>query len=179
MKSLPEFIVFDPVTNNKKDVPILTHESKNLSLPLTEEDHQDIQTLKAKFESEPTAAGLAAAQIGIAKKIIIFHANKQNTPPIIWINATYKGLDNGGFSEDYESSFSVKDAAGLVKRFNKIHYTGYDADGNQVKGVAKDFFARVIQHEIDHSNGVLFTDIATKVISREEYLKLYPSSRAE
>ena len=57
---LPDYVVFDPVTKNKKDVPVLTHEAKTVEFPLTEEDKKDIQTLKSKFEQEGNAAGLAA-----------------------------------------------------------------------------------------------------------------------
>jgi peptide deformylase len=183
-QKLPDYVVFDLESHNEDEVQILKHPAKELTFPLSEEDLYDIKTLEAKFDQEDGADGLAAVQIGIAKKIIVFRADDpalkkfrsdfiQMMPKTIWINPTYKGLETHGFSEDYEGCYSVKDVAGIVKRFNKIHYTAYDIKGHQVKGLAEGFLARIIQHEIDHINGVLFTDIATKILSREEYAKIY------
>ena len=175
---------------NKDAVPVLTHQAKEVHFPLTKEDKEDIQTLKKKFEQEdPLPAGLAAVQIGIAKRIIIFEADDpeikkfrsdftQMMPRTIWINPSYEGVAEEGYEKDWEACYSVKDVAGLVKRFKKIRYKAYDQNGKAIEGTAEGFLARLIQHEIDHLNGVLFTDIAEKVMSRDEYRKMREEQKA-
>ena len=90
----------------------------------------------------------------------------------IWINPKFTGIDEAGYHEDYEGCFSVEGVAGLVKRYKKIKYEAYAADGTPVTGTVEGFLARLIQHEIDHLDGVLFTDIATKIIPIAEYRQM-------
>lgn len=137
----------------------------------TVDDKRDIKILEAKYDVEENCAGLAAPQIGIAKKIIIFAAEgseelrkwrpdfTQYMPKTIWINPTYEGITQATH-DDYEACFSVKGIAGLVKRYQKIRYHAFTPEGKEVSGEAEGFLARIIQHEVDHVRGVLFVDIA-------------------
>lgn len=181
-KPLP-YVVFD-MKAQRPD--ILSHCASPLSFPLSEEDMKDIQMLEQQFDYEKNCAGLAATQIGIAKQIIIFAAPEnpdlkkwrpdftQAMPKTIWVNPSYEGIEEEGFHEDYEGCFSVADVAASVKRYKKVKYHAYDINGNEVNGVAEGFVARIIQHEIDHVQGILFVDKADpeKILLVEEYRAL-------
>jgi len=70
---------------------------------------------------------------------------------------------------DYEGCLSVPDVYGKVERYKKIKVDATDISGDRIKIKAQDFFARTIQHEIDHLDGVLFTDrVIGGVISEQE-----------
>lgn len=77
----------------------------------------------------------------------------------IWINPTYEALTSATY-DDYEGCFSVKEIAGLVKRYQKIRYHAFTPEGKEVTGEAEGFLARIIQHEVDHIRGVLFVKVA-------------------
>jgi peptide deformylase len=93
-------------------------------------------------------------------------------PKTLWINPSYEPLGEE-MHEDYEACFSVKDIAGLVRRYKQVHYRAYDKDGKLIEGKAEGFLARIIQHEIDHLNGILFVDLVpqSELMSIEEYRK--------
>jgi peptide deformylase len=167
-ENLPEYVT---VSSRKEYNSILKSPAKDLSFPLSVDDKRDIKILEAKYDVEENCAGLAAPQIGIAKKIIIFAAEgseelrkwrpdfTQYMPKTIWINPTYEGITQATH-DDYEACFSVKGIAGLVKRYQKIRYHAFTPEGKEVSGEAEGFLARIIQHEVDHVRGVLFVDIA-------------------
>ncbi len=60
--------------------------------------------------------------------------------------------------EDFEGCLSVKDIYGKVSRYEKVRVKALDENGNPVRLTAEGFLARVFQHEIDHTNGILFID---------------------
>jgi peptide deformylase len=149
---------------------ILRTQSRLLNFPLSKEDLEDIKILEIKYDNEENCSGLAAPQIGITKKILIFATPKdeafkkfrpdwtQSMPKTIWINPTYQGIAEEGIHEDFEACFSVGEVAGLVPRYKKVYYEAYDVHGQFQNGTAEGFLARIIQHEIDHLEGVLFID---------------------
>lgn len=98
--------------------------------------------------------GLAAPQVGINKKIIIVKPQKEM---YVFINPviTYKG---GKMEKDTEGCLSVPGEWIDIERFTEIEveFTGEDGDRYKVK--AEDFFARIIQHECDHLDGILIVD---------------------
>lgn len=164
---LPDYVVADVM---KKEIPaVLRTPAAALSFPLNAEDQRDARTLEAKYDQEGNCAGLAAPQIGIGKKVIIFAAPNdsnlkkwrsdltQTMEKTLWINPSYEGVGEEK-AEDYEACFSVSNLAGLVKRYKKIRYKAYTIKGKLVEGRAEGFLARIIQHEVDHVNGILFTD---------------------
>uniref|UniRef100_A0A1B6LUJ2 Peptide deformylase n=1 Tax=Graphocephala atropunctata TaxID=36148 RepID=A0A1B6LUJ2_9HEMI len=172
---LPDYVVAD--MSNLKDTQqsSIRQQSTILSFPLTEQDKIDIKILETKFDNEKNCAGLAAPQIGITKRFIVFKVEKeagvsQAFPKTVWINPTYKKA-----SEEtemaYEQCFSVNGVTAPVKRYKRIHYTATDVDGNAVQGTAEGFAARVIQHETDHLDGILFIDLVAsrkKIITVKE-----------
>lgn len=106
------------------------------------------------------SAALAAVQIDQLKKIIIVRNdfdNKSNQEFTALINPEIIKCE-GEITDDYEGCLSVKDIYGLVPRYNKIRVKAVDIDGNPVRFKAEGFLARVIQHEIDHTNGIVFID---------------------
>jgi len=106
-------------------------------------------------------AGIAAPQIGSDQRVICYGGKTQRypmanaCPPKLLVNPAYQPLGDE-LNDDWEGCLSVPGLRGLVARFTHVKYTGFDVDGNPVNGQASGFLARVLQHEIDHLNGVLF-----------------------
>jgi len=107
-------------------------------------------------------AGLAAPQIGVDLQLVIFgFRNNQrypDAPPVpetVLINPTITPI--GDAEEDgWEGCLSVPGLRGVVPRFARIRYTGFDADGMPIDREAEGFHARVVQHECDHLIGTLY-----------------------
>lgn len=163
-KELPIFIVEN---NNQREV--LTKPASYVNFPLAQEDKDLIQRMKYMVkESLGDCAGLAASQVGFAKRIIVYHVQAEwrewrhdlesEVPLTVLINPSYEPLAEAGKALDWERCFSVRDFRGKVYRHNLIHYRGYDEMGNLVEGIARGFLARLLQHEIDHTNGKLILD---------------------
>ena len=104
--------------------------------------------------------GLAAPQVHLSKRIIIFinpdieEKEKIEVTPLI--NPTFKPL-NDEKEDDWEGCLSIPGMQGLVRRYKKITYSGFDLDGREISRQVEGLHARVIQHEIDHLNGILYT----------------------
>ncbi len=106
------------------------------------------------------SAALAAVQVDRLEKVAIIRADfddKKNREFIALINPEIVKAE-GELIEDYEGCLSVKDVYGKVPRYSKIRVRALDADGKEVRFKAEGFLARVIQHEIDHTNGIVFID---------------------
>ncbi|MEZ0192357.1 peptide deformylase [Ralstonia solanacearum] len=113
--------------------------------------------------------GLAAPQIGISLRIIVFELDGGDSasgeppiPPTILINPVISGM-NGDLVDGVEGCFSVPGYIGTVPRYSEITYLAQDLEGRVLKGSAAGLRARIIQHEIDHLNGVLYVDRASEV----------------
>ena len=104
--------------------------------------------------------GLAAPQIGISKRVIIAY-NEEDDKIYELINPVI--IESEGIVSGQEGCLSVPGRIGTVKRFVKIVVEGQNAKGDKIKIEAKDMFARVLQHEIDHLNGILFIDKAENI----------------
>ena len=106
--------------------------------------------------------GLAAPQVHIDKSILIFRNpeidNSQDSS--IQITALINPvIDNIGeeTNDSWEGCLSIPGMLGLVRRYSKIRYSGYDIDGNKITNEAEGLHARIVQHEYDHLNGMLYT----------------------
>ena len=111
---------------------------------------------------ETQGIGIAAPQIGVNLRVIIFggasdrYPGEEPFPLTKLINPTYKVLDET-LEEGWEGCLSVKGVRGLVPRYKKIVYTGYDVEQKTlITREASGFHARVVQHECDHLEGKLF-----------------------
>jgi peptide deformylase len=99
--------------------------------------------------------GLAAPQIGILKRIVIVMDGDKIIPLV-----NPKIIEYSGEAIDYEGCLSVKKQTVKVKRPTMVKVQALDKDGKEIEFVAKDFFARVICHELDHLDGILIVDKA-------------------
>ncbi|NQS70683.1 MAG: peptide deformylase [Desulfobulbaceae bacterium] len=101
--------------------------------------------------------GLAANQIGVPLQVIVVDSSTPGHRDFMaLINPV---ISNGqGSVFDEEGCLSVKECLAKVKRFQKIHVTAQDVDGNPFAFDAENRFARIIQHEVDHLLGKLFID---------------------
>ena len=112
---------------------------------------------------EANGVGLAAPQIGILKRVIVIDPHDGETELIKMINPEIVYAD--GEQLGPEGCLSIPGLSGDVIRKQKVTVKGWDFKGNEVTIEASDFLARIFQHEIDHLNGILFTDIATSIYS--------------
>ena len=106
--------------------------------------------------------GLAAPQIHISSRIIIFqNPDIQNEESKVEITALINPiLENISeeTNDNWEGCLSIPGMVGLVKRYSKIKYSGFDLEGNTITKEASDLHARIVQHELDHLNGILYTN---------------------
>jgi peptide deformylase len=103
---------------------------------------------------------LAAVQLDELYRIVIIRNdfdNKDDRSFSVFINPEVIKLE-GEIEEDYEGCLSVKDIYGKVPRYTKIRLRAQDELGRSIRVKAEGFLARVFQHEIDHTNGVMFVD---------------------
>jgi len=111
---------------------------------------------------EKGGIGIAAPQIGVNLRVVIFGFEKSERYPdakpipfTVLINPVIEVLSQEQ-EEGWEGCLSVPGLRGLVPRFTKIRYRGFDADGRPIDVTAEGFHARVVQHECDHLDGILF-----------------------
>ena len=107
-------------------------------------------------------AGLAAPQIGVNLRVVIFgvHANPrypdaEEVPDTVLINPVLEPMSEVS-EEGWEGCLSVPGMRGWVPRWKHLRYWGCDENGNRFSREAQDFHARVVQHECDHLDGVLY-----------------------
>lgn len=107
-------------------------------------------------------AGLAAPQIGISLQLVIFgieentrYPEAEEIPFTILINPVITPLSDE-VEDDWEGCLSVPGLRGMVPRFTKLRYQGYDQYGNAIDRTVESFHARVVQHECDHLEGILY-----------------------
>lgn len=106
------------------------------------------------------SAALAAVQIDRLDRVVIVRSDfddKQVRDFTTLINPEIVKYE-GAIVDDYEGCLSVSNVYGKVPRYNKIRIKAMDIDGSEVRFKAEGFLARVIQHEIDHTNGIVFID---------------------
>ncbi|WP_300675130.1 peptide deformylase [Desulfoluna sp.] len=154
---------------------IVTYPAKSLAEPsekITEID-DTIKTLienMAETMFEAPGAGLAAVQVGVNKQLIVVNTTEGDEAEnsyMALINPEIVESDGEFISED-EGCLSVPELRATVKRFNRVKVTALDPDGNAVELNEEGFPAVVLQHEIDHLNGILFLNRISS-LKREMY----------
>ena len=107
-------------------------------------------------------AGLAAPQIGVPLRVVIFGVKSNprypgidDVPDTVLINPVLTPLSEE-LEEGWEGCLSVPGMRGWVPRFHKLRYTGFDQAGRSFQRDVEGFHARVVQHEVDHLDGVLY-----------------------
>lgn len=124
---------------------------------------QDMQDATIDWEASrahEVGVALAAVQIDSLLKIVVVrnnYDNKEDHTFTVFINPEITKYD-GEIIEDYEGCLSVKNVYGKVPRSSKVKVKALDLDGREFRVTAEGFLARIFQHEIDHTNGIVFVD---------------------
>ncbi len=107
-------------------------------------------------------AGLAAPQIGVGLRVVIFgvdsnprHPDAEPVPYTVLINPSLVALSEE-IEEGWEGCLSVPGMRGVVPRYRHLRYTGVDPEGTPIDRSVSGFHARVVQHEVDHLDGILY-----------------------
>jgi peptide deformylase len=135
------------------------------SEPVNQFDMQELRELLADMRDTMHAlngAGLAAPQIGVGLRVVIFgvqhnprYPDAETVPETVLINPVITPLDTA-MEEDWEGCLSVPGLRGLVPRHAHIRYQGRDEFGALIDRTVSGFHARVVQHECDHLDGILY-----------------------
>ncbi len=142
----------DPVLLQKA-VPVTAFDTPELHSLI--EDMQDTMAYM-------NGAGIAAPQIGVSLRVVIFgvgsnprYPDAEQVPYTVLINPTLAPV--GDAQEDgWEGCLSVPGFRGVVPRYQRLHYTGFDQYGKPIDRLVSGFHARVVQHECDHLDGILY-----------------------
>lgn len=107
-------------------------------------------------------AGLAAPQIGVRLRVVIFgveanprYPQAEPVPFTVLINPVLTPLTDE-LEEGWEGCLSVPGLRGVVPRWTHLHYSGFDPEGEPIEREVRGFHARVVQHECDHLDGILY-----------------------
>lgn len=107
-------------------------------------------------------AGLAAPQIGVLQRVVIFgvahnprYPGAEAVPDTVLINPILTPLGEQ-WEDDWEGCLSVPGMRGLVPRLQRLRYSGFDETGKRFEREVSGFHARVVQHEVDHLDGILY-----------------------
>lgn len=134
--------------------------------PVTAFDTPELHALIRDMEdtmADANGAGLAAPQIGVDLQVVIFGTGASNprypdapvVPRTVLLNPVITPLD-AEEEEGWEGCLSVPGLRGVVPRWRRIRYQGFTPDGGRVDREAEGFHARVVQHECDHLQGMLY-----------------------
>ena len=133
--------------------------------PVTAFDTPELHDLIADMQDTMDAmsgAGIAAPQIGVSLRVVIFGVGKnprypdaEQVPYTVLINPTLTPISEA-MEDGWEGCLSVPGMRGLVPRYSRLHYTGFDQFGSPIDRMASGFHARVVQHECDHLDGILY-----------------------
>jgi len=133
--------------------------------PVAQFDTPELHALLADMHDTMIAAegvGLAAPQIGVGLQVVIFgfqhserYPDAEPVPYTILINPTLAPLDDA-MEDGWEGCLSVPGMRGVVPRYTRLRYLGYDQYGKPIDRNVEGFHARVVQHETDHLNGILY-----------------------
>lgn len=131
---------------------------KQFDTPVLKELLQDMQDTMAALNG----AGLAAPQIGVSLQVVIFgvehsprYPDVESVPFTVLINPILTPLTEEQ-EEDWEGCLSIPGMRGLVPRYTHLRYQGVDETATPIDRTVAGFHARVVQHECDHLNGILY-----------------------
>jgi len=151
---------------------------RGIAEPISDPTAAEIAELVQDMRDSLTAVGgvgLAAPQIAVPKRLVIFEvpaeraesedgeaAEEGGVPSTILINPVIEPL-NEEKALGWEGCLSVPGLRGLVPRYTHIRYSGLRLDGTKIECEAKGFHARVVQHECDHLDGILYPERMTNL----------------
>lgn len=127
-------------------------------------------------------AGLAAPQIAVPRRVVIFGVQKnprypevEEVPTTVLVNPKITVLDEA-LNEDWEGCLSLPGLRGRVPRYARIRYEGFDQNGEPFMREAGGFHARVVQHEVDHLDGILYPQRMLDLSSFGYEQELFPDA---
>jgi peptide deformylase len=141
--------------------PLLLQRAAEVVRFSTQELHDLVADMQDTMR-DANGAGLAAPQIGVSLRVVIFgfehnerYPDAPSVPPTVLVNPvlTPLGIE---LEEGWEGCLSVPGMRGLVPRFQRLRYQGYDPLGAPIDRTVDGFHARVVQHEVDHLDGILY-----------------------
>jgi peptide deformylase len=155
---------------NKDDIITLPHQhlrqrSRRVGLitPEIKKLSENMREALLDWEQErdhEVGVALAAVQVDVMLRVVVVRNdfdNKKDRSYRVFINPEITKYEGEVF-EDYEGCLSIKDIYGLVPRYSKVRIKALDLDGKILRLTAEGFLARLFQHEIDHTNGIVFID---------------------
>lgn len=152
--------------------PLTSEDKKNIDLMVEYLRNSQIEETAEKYNLRP-GMGLAAIQIGVAKRYItIVEETEEGFDTYIVINPRIVSNSLEKIYVDQgEGCLSVnREVEGITPRYARVTIEGYDVDGNKIRVRAREELAIAFQHEIDHLNGILFTDyIDNKAPMKDAY----------
>jgi peptide deformylase len=160
-----------------------------ISAPVQGSDEELLPELLRDMHDTMTAlhgAGLAAPQIGVALRVVMFGTGAPNprypqaeiVPPTVLINPVLEA-QGAEIEEGWEGCLSVPGLRGLVPRFRQLRYRGLDAHGGIIDRSVSGFHARVVQHEVDHLDGVLYPMRISDLRNFGFVAELFPGQEVE
>ena len=140
--------------------------------PLAPEIRELVETMKLSMAAA-SGVGLAAPQIGVNKRLVIFEVpgarleaedgvQGAGVPQTVLINPVITPMSTE-MASGWEGCLSVPGLRGLVPRHTQIRYQGIDLSGNLIDREVQGFHARVVQHEVDHLDGILYPERMTNL----------------
>jgi peptide deformylase len=141
--------------------PLLFAKAEPVARFDTPELHALIQDMHDTM-AQMNGAGIAAPQIGVSLRVVIFgvgsnprYPDAEQVPYTVLINPELRPVDDV-LEDGWEGCLSVPGMRGVVPRYTRLHYTGFDQFGQPIDRLVSGFHARVVQHECDHLDGILY-----------------------
>lgn len=141
--------------------PVLLQRAAPVEQFDTPELHALIRDMEDTMEAM-NGAGIAAPQIGVSLRVVIFgvganprYPDAEEVPYTVLVNPQLTPLGEE-MEEGWEGCLSVPGLRGVVPRYSRLRYTGFDQYGSPIDRTVSGFHARVVQHECDHLDGILY-----------------------
>ena len=134
--------------------PVLWARAAPVAPPFDETVQLLVDDMIATMRDAP-GVGLAAPQVYESRRVIVVQPARAAAEPLVLINPTLEPMADE-MVLGLEGCLSIPDWQGLVPRHRRVRFRGLDRAGRAIGGEAEDFFARVLQHEVDHLDGILY-----------------------
>jgi peptide deformylase len=141
--------------------PRLLERSREVAMPATSDLRALLDDMRDTMHAQ-NGAGLAAPQIGVGLRVVIFgfdrnprYPDADAVPYTELVNPVWTPVSDE-MEEGWEGCLSVPGLRGVVPRFRRLRYRGLDPSGDTIERDVEGFHARVVQHECDHLDGILY-----------------------